>query len=614
MKRSRPTTGDIRGIFVFFYIIGIITGLATGVVEGLRYYYIQKGMLEVFFWSLTKNFFHHLEIFLVIAALNISLLYILYTSGVSKRRTAILALIPFTVALLLYFYIIPYRDLLSGNWIMLIKRVGILQSLGAILVLLLLFGAAYAWLKRSGARKTGGGRHRITSHPAFLVALLLVPAIVWIMDLRDWSGAAEGRWNLILISVDTLRADHLGCYGYPEDTSPHLDEFASESVQFTKAVSQCSWTLPSHASIFTGMYPSLHGAVSKRRVIARDDLLLGEILRNAGYSTMAFTGGGYLDPVYGFSRGFNAYLPFESMDSDRVWHALDDELSEPFFLFLHTYQVHDYYVPEDTEAEYQKKAGLNYGGIEEIRPFLVKYMRRDLTPGAQDTLTYLEGRYDRAIGYLDGQFGSFIDGLNDRGLLDRTIVIVLSDHGEEFGEHHRTHHGGTLFNDQLHVPLLMRLPLNGMGGKKVGEVVELIDVLPTICDLLGVPSPPGINGHSLVPLLRGERGDINGLAFSELTKNKMDHYSVCDSTTKLIYICKKNEPPFSDGGTPDVYLLNWGQGRAERPLEEGGEELLDPFHRWCGAMAKYRAGHSMRGEISLKPRLEEELKALGYIQ
>jgi arylsulfatase A-like enzyme len=303
---------------------------------------------------------------------------------------------------------------------------------------------------------------------------------------EDAPGAAE-RPNVILISLDTLRADRLGAYGARRPTSPHLDRLAAEGTLFETAITAAPWTLPSHLTMLTGAYPCVHQLVTRAIVRQPPPGLpsLAQRLRAAGWVSAAFTEDGYLLPGV-FQPGFDVFS-FAGASPDgiaRRVHEASQWLERigdvPFFLFLHTYQVHFPY-----------QAPAPYAGM----------FRAADAPGGADGLE----DYDAALRYADATLASLRATLERLGVAERTITIVTSDHGEAFGEHGITRHGTSLYEEVLRVPLIWHGPGRIAAGRRVGGVVSLADVAPTVLDLLALPRPPLVQGESLAPLVRPDR-------------------------------------------------------------------------------------------------------------
>jgi arylsulfatase A-like enzyme len=320
---------------------------------------------------------------------------------------------------------------------------------------------------------------------------------VWGEPTLTWPRAGKDvpavRRNVVLVSIDTLRADRLGAYGAHRDTSPTLDALAAEAALFETVIAPAPWTLPSHASMMTGLYACAHGIVGPGfgKPLPDGVVPLAERLRDAGYATAAFTEDGFVDPV-AFARGFASYWENRA-GSDRVpttvAHAaawLRDEATEPFFLFFHTYQSHDpYFSPPEYERTLSAADGLS------------PHRPASATSEDQQLL-----KYDAAVRYTDAAIAPLLDALRAGRRGRRTLLVITSDHGEAFGEHGGVGHGEGLYEEVLRVPLFVWAPRLVASGRRVPGLVGVIDVTPTILDLLGLAVPTGISGVSLAAQIR----------------------------------------------------------------------------------------------------------------
>ncbi|HLY37740.1 MAG TPA: sulfatase, partial [Candidatus Binatia bacterium] len=327
--------------------------------------------------------------------------------------------------------------------------------------------------------------------------------------------ARAARPNVVVYVIDTLRADHLGCYGYTHPTSPRIDAFARSAVRFGHAVAQSSWTLPSIASILTGMTPPLHGAVSPENAIAREVPTLAQILRAQGYTTVAFVTNYLGSGVFGLDRGFATYRFYRERGDRRsavylgsealvrrVVHWLQHASGGPFLLYVHATDPHFPYVPPRRYAvDFLSPAMMRLlpDAIATARPLHNGNQEWGTRPAplTEREVDVLRDAYDGDIRMADESFGRLLDAVAAHGMLDDTIVVLTSDHGEEFLEHGGVAHGQTLYAETLDVPLLVRLPKARDGGTVVDALARQVDILPTILDVAGVPAPPGLSGSSL---------------------------------------------------------------------------------------------------------------------
>ncbi len=320
---------------------------------------------------------------------------------------------------------------------------------------------------------------------------------------------------VILVSIDTLRPDHLGCYGYPRPTSPHLDAFRRDAVLFQKAIAHAPSTLSSHASILTSLLPPHHGAsISNDLAVPREVTTLAEVLRAEGYLTASFNGGVQLDPVWGLDQGFDTYAsvkprgaPAESLidEHDRFAHITEQARAfilnhegRPFFLFLHTYEVHHPYSPDAADLDAFR------GDYKGPLPDLITVdLLRQIDGGSlrisDGDRQHVVDAYDAEIRSMDRAFGAFVGFLRERKLYHDALIVVTSDHGEEFGEHGRLGwHSHSLYDELLRVPLLVKLPASRLGGGLATEQVRGIDVAPTVLSALGLGIPAPFEGRDLL--------------------------------------------------------------------------------------------------------------------
>jgi len=436
----------------------------------------------------------------------------------------------------------------------------------------------------------------------FLVLLFLVPF--------GFSCGSEDRPNILLISLDTLRPDHTTLYGYGRDTSPFLAEFARQGVVFENAFSQSPKTATSHMTIFTGLYPSVHGIENlseENRRLSSEIPTLASLLSQAGYRTEAVAGGGNVSGELGFDRGFDVYSG--SADARDMFQQADGVLSrlagasEPFFVFLHTYEVHDPYVPDPdfarlyTDPDYageiissQDELIELAGGQEYWQQYNAYWSRVDPTSSAD--AQHLRDLYDAEIRFTDELLAAFLQRLASQSVLENTIVVLLSDHGEEFFEHGSVLHN-TLYQEVLQVPLVWRLPaaLGVVPGQRIQEIVRLIDIKPTLLELAGVKIPTHLQGRSLLPLMRGEDQEPRTV-FSERIKDEKrfalqvghwkyirhsggeELYDLSQDPGEQMDVAAQNEPILRDLRHRAGQLIQWNEGLAQE-LQHGESFDLD---------------------------------------
>ncbi len=448
------------------------------------------------------------------------------------------------------------------------------------------------------------------------------------------------RPNLVLISLDTTRPDHLGFHGYARDTSPQLDALAARSVVFEAAQSTAPYTLPSHATMFTGQYPTTHGAEHPAQAVdGAHSPLLAAVLAEAGYATRAFTGGGYLDADFGFAEGFHAYgnndpvIPVtgravadienasaagrryvearraQHWDAAVDWAARHDDV--PFFLFLQTFAIHDYR-PEDPHRSMFGAPAKGEGVVPLRHP--PDQVAQPYTP---EELAQLTDLYDAAIHEVDALVGRLVHALREAGVAGHTVIVVTADHGEDFGEHAVegspfVGHGQGLWQTLLHVPLVITAP--GVAPRRVSRRVSLVDLAPTALDLLGVPAPPAMQGRSLRPLMETGEG-AGSPVLSELHSHRGWMRSlVVDDDLKVVT------------GDPDA-LVSWPVTRpvrlfrlSEDPVERADLEPGRPDEARDLADAVRALGEALEAERAGAPRgarpseaTLRRLEELGYV-
>lgn len=417
--------------------------------------------------------------------------------------------------------------------------------------------------------------------------------------------------SVIVIDIDTLRADALGAYGYTRDTSPVIDGLAAESFVFTAAFSQAPTTLPSQASIFTGLYPRAHGATFRDRVLDPDVRTAAQVYAERGYRTAAFVDGGFMNRRYGHARGYETYrdTPGGRGLADIVPEALQwlrQHSGGPFFLVVHGYDVHTPYSPPEpfrsmfVEDVPPPTRGFepNVDQMEAVREAVPGDPSRRLPPR---DLAFARARYDGGVRYADSRVGDFLDGLREMGLLDEIILVLLSDHGEEFQEHGSVLHE-KLYGTVTRIPLLVRLP-DGRPRGRIPTTVEGIDVLPTLLDLTHSEILADVHGRSFVPAMREAVSAVGGFAFGESPFFGDQRYLVHDGY-RVIWTLE-----------PESYEL---YDMKEDPLEQRDLSAADPatLQRMLLSMdALDRYGESpAQDAIQLSPDVLRELRALGYIR
>jgi arylsulfatase A-like enzyme len=416
---------------------------------------------------------------------------------------------------------------------------------------------------------------RIAGQPARLAAIAA-------MCLALTCGNEQARLNLVLIGVDTLRHDHLGCYGYDRDTSPNIDELADKGVLFENVVSPCPWTLPSFASVFTSLYPTQHGATGTHTPMRTTFPTLASLLKDNGYATGAIINAPYLKQKFKLDRGFDFYdmPPREGRAADGTTEDaltwIDENRDLPFFIFIHYFDPH---IPYSPPAPYDTLFDPDYSGTMKMDnlpkglPRLRMRGFKEMEAATDADWNHIRSLYDGEIAFADEEIGNLLKGLDGRGLTENTLIVFLSDHGEEFFEHGGFEHGHSLFDELLKVPLIFSLPGGLPEHVRISRQVRLLDVEPTILELLDITTETSLEGVSLVQLLGGGRSLQAGkdcllpseIGYSEALLYGSQKKSLTAHPWKLIYDTK--------GGEMSVFNLEEDPGEHQDLSSEAGESL-----------------------------------------
>ena len=449
------------------------------------------------------------------------------------------------------------------------------------------------------------------------IFLFLLTITVIVSSALIFFSQAKPPKGIILISLDTLRADHLSCYGYHRNTSPFIDAFAKESILFEHAVVQSQWTLPSHMSIMTSLYPSSHGVTKTGESLADKHITLAELLQKGGFKTAAFVDGGYMNSSFGFNQGFDIYDDSRrggiKLILPKVIKWLGENKADPFFLFIHCYDIHH---PYDPPAPYDSMFhDFTYtGDLFPNSETMLAAQWKGLKVNDED-LRHFIALYDGCIRYTDDKIGEFLSHLKDSGLDDQTLVIITSDHGEEFKEHGRLGHGQLYYRPNLHVPLILRIPNFLKKGIRINELVQSIDLLPTILEIAGLPAHPNVQGRSLLPLMKRNKTFVNRSLWKILRpfqkdapvslamEPRKDIYSIITEDYQLLHSLKSNSVKLFN-------LANDPLGKSNIAKDHNVivERLMSELEEFHSATPLHKASI-----ISLDEQTREQLEALGYI-
>lgn len=470
-------------------------------------------------------------------------------------------------------------------------------------------------------------------------------------------GVGEAGTNIILVVVDTERADYLGAYGEPMATSPFIDALAQKGVLFTRMFSSAPWTVPAMNSLITGLYPSEHGVVSggvlvtggKRRVagqppLAEEAVTLADVLQENGYSTFGINTNYHLNAQYGFNQGFDRFvgddflfLPYPNM----MVSALSSEIENAakHFVWVHYFDPHFPYRPVPrwfsewnttgyrSWADFSRDLVVDYFRKDQkmdkddpIAPEYMNFLYKVLAPvsGSQaainyaleylgtkedsDYVSFIKATYKSEIRYVDD---AIEEAFAKMGVDDESLVVFTSDHGEEMFDHGGFGHRHTLYQELLHVPLIIRLPGNKHAGKVIDAPVSIVDIMPTILDLVGLPIPGGLSGTSLAPLLEGGRIETRPL-YAEV-KNRFGEGKtlieypwklICNLDTKKTELFNLQNDPGEKNDLSNVEL-------------QRAEEMKKRLMEWTG---KKRRVFSETTAKPLSPEEIQRLKQMGYLE
>ena len=415
-------------------------------------------------------------------------------------------------------------------------------------------------------------RVRALKKAVFALVLGLLAVVAWFIFLRE-----DDRPNVILISIDSLRPDHLGCYGYGRDTSPRIDQLAREGALFETVVSSSSWTLPAHAALFTGLPDRAHGCYYDDRWLDGSRTTIAEAFREAGYNTAGFYSGPYLSPHFGFAQGFDWYRDCTSYSREtiqkiqdetligetgmgmdvmvrshrditnpivyeEVMEWADEKLERPFFLFIHLWDVHYDYVPP---PPFDTRFDPGYKGPVDGENVLSAALRPESWTDAD--VEHLKALYDGEIASTDDTLGKILDEFARRGLRDTSVIAVTADHGEAFYEHGAHGHRLSLFDEEIRIPLVIRYPPSVPSERRIAHPASIIDIAPTLLDLVGVPPLLDAIGRSLRPLL-GQSGatlaemeEVEAVCELKVPHHNNHKFALRSSSAKVIFDLSKNK-------------------------------------------------------------------------
>ena len=459
----------------------------------------------------------------------------------------------------------------------------------------------------------------------YILILILFFFLVGFFNEKCYAASTDKNFNILLVTIDTLRADHLSCYGYERKTSPHIDKIAEKGIIFKNAIAPCSWTVPSMASLFTSVYPISHGVIHGigyrinktihiQEVFSDKLTTLAEILKAYGYTTFGVASNLHLSEKFGFARGFDYFkcLPFQGARLvNKNVYLWENEIkkSNKFFIWIHYFDPHHPYsarkpwVEKYTSKELTQKLNLSKKSWFELLKFIPMFKE---DPQALSNLIAL---YDSEINYVDFHLGKLIQKFE----LDKnTLVIITSDHGEEFLEHGFIGHGKNLYQETIHIPLIVKWP-HSSKKEIVEKYVNLVDIMPTILHILNVISPEQTLGKSFwkkkgllfwlkKTLLRKDTPNYN---FAELDTGSILK-TIITPEWKYIYNYRDKMEQLYNIKSDSKEVNNLIDKKTKQ-----ANQLKEQLFNWVLHSKKYPTKKNL---FQLSPEEKEKLKGLGYIK
>ncbi len=404
------------------------------------------------------------------------------------------------------------------------------------------------------------------------------------------AGVPRQALNLVVVTLDTTRADRMEAYGAKDVETPAFDQLAGEGVLFEQAESVAPLTLPAHSSLFTGKFPPEHGVRDNGGFfLGADQLTLAEVLKSHGYRTGGFVSAYVLDSKWGINQGFDTYFDDfdlskegavslgaiqrpgnETVDKALPW--IDGAKGGPFFAWIHLYDAHTPYDPPE--------------------PFATRYKGHP---------------YNGEIAFADSQVARVVAELKTLGVYDRTVIVVMGDHGESLGDHGEGTHGFFIYDSTTHVPFVIRAPFSLTGPRRVADPVRTVDVMPTVLDLLGVPEPSGMSGASLAPLMTGARPELGLDCYSE-AMYPLHHYGWSDLRS-----LRSGRYKVIDAPRPELYDVDRDPQEVTNLYADRGELGARMIGQLRAMESGFHQTHAALPEGDVDPEARARLAALGYV-
>lgn len=647
--RKLNVAGILKKGLVLSAALGALTGLLLGIVKGFSFIqanrYIELGMRDIavyYFRSILNDSFLFPILVVVSAGLVVSLIHIAFRSLIKdKNRANRFILIVAVSAAFLILCLFGGYLLNKADWY---PRATTLW--GILFNALFVSGCLIIGLLAYRILRTGYGSFMkfFGLRLIFGVALLAL-AVNGYFYYDKFFNVHEGI-NVVFITVDTLRADHLSYDGYVRNTSPNIDALAREGVVFSNAFVQWPQTTPSLASMITGTYGHTNGVVGDTgRQLSLDKyfVLLPEVLKNDDYNTMGIVTNLYLASEFGFAQGFESYTEaweeveingkteHKGLDAAGVTEQAanwlrDNHKKGKFFMWLHYLDPHAEYTPpapfntmyvEDDFYNESERINLvapdpaypDIGGVREIARL-----------GDNKILDYYISQYDGEIRYVDENIGILLNEIKKLGIYDNTLIVFTSDHGESLGEHNYYFwHGRLPYDDCLRVPFVIKFPADAkIPHERIARPVGLIGLLPTLLDFFGLPLPEEAEGQNLMPLIKGKDDNLPDHVFSEAGYEEDYQRIIRTDKWKLIYIPDRNIQKIMNDMPFELYDIqndpdetdNLFNFETKVAVADGlRKELLE----WVDS-ANIIDGISSPKSVKVDKETEEKLRSLGYIQ
>jgi len=592
---------------IFALLFGVLAGAGRWYFDDVANAYLQNGQGDIFLSYL--QYFVNQSTLVVVGIFLIAEILFQLLNFVRRLNDQVIFFVRLAVVTMLLCAAMLY-DFHMQYWfpLALSRRVLIytVTLIGAAVVALAYLRFRHYLLSRDFGRAA--------ALPAVLATMSL--AVINISAVIAKHEANNQPQNVIVILIDALRADHLGSYGYSRPTSPTLDAFAKESLLFTQAISQSSYTKPVIASLFTSLYPSQHNVFRNTRHDAAGNFIsdvlddsfktMAEYLRDAGFNTAGFLEQAQLRSYMGFAQGFYYYKPDMGAAAEinhGFFHWLPLNKHRKFFAYLHYLDVHAPYAPPPKYRDMFGSFDHSTSFPEQVKDW--QKFKGDVTDGnitlTQTDAEQLKALYDAEIRAFDDDMAALFAKLKEEGIYDNSLIVITADHGDEFLEHGGVDHAHTLYDELLRVPLMIRFPKGEYRGV-VGMQVQTIDVLPTILEFCEIDLDPHVMGHSLLTYKGGANGHQQFPVFSE----RADLISMRTEKYKYIYN--------TESKTGELYDLQNDPTESKNLANEDAKtatQMQNEILRWAEIT---RSTMTDQGGVKVDEKSVKELRSLGYIR